>query len=319
MATRPNISVWALLVAVLALAVLDLAFGGVRLNLGEFFSQDGTLQRQIVFNIRLPRVLCAVLSGAALSLAGCQMQAVFRNPLADPHILGLSSGSALGAALAIGLGALSVAGGAFIGACLASVCIVAVSSRFKGVTVLLIFGVLLGFVFSAVTTLCQYFSSEESLKLYHSWVSGSFSASGWDGVTYIALALLLGLFLALSNLKGLDIILFGEDFALAGGAPIGLIRIKAILSCCIMTAVVTAFCGPIGFVGIIGPHLARALTGKAAHRWIVFPSILIGGGLALIADAMSQVFSVPVPAGATMALAGVPVIMYIILGKRLWF
>lgn len=311
-----------MVVLVLVLAAADLLTGGVSLSFRELFDPANPVAQSILLKIRLPRLVCATLSGAALALAGCQMQAVFRNPLADPHILGISSGAGLGAALAaagtIGAGALTITSASFAGAAIASLGIVAVSARFKGMTTLLIFGVLLGFVFSAVTTLCQYFSSEESLKLYHSWVSGSFASCSWTGVIWIAAALAAGLALFARNAHGLDIILFGDEYAASLGAKPGAIRLRAILSCCLITAAVTAFCGPIGFVGIIAPHLCRSACGTAVHSRLWLPVMLAGAVLALLSDVISQCFSVPLPSGATMALTGIPVIMYLLLGKKLW-
>ena len=310
------------------LAVADLLVGGVSIGIKDLLNPDNEVARQILLQIRLPRLLCAILAGSSLAISGAQMQAVFRNPLADPHILGISSGAALGAALAAGgvggglaataTGSLTIAAAAFAGAAIASAGVIAVSSRFKGAATLLIFGVLLGFVFSAITTITQYFSSEESLKLYHSWISGSYSSCGWNGLGFMAASAVIGIALCISNLKGLDVILFGEEFATASGASVKAIRTKALLSCCLMTAAITAFCGPIGFVGIIAPHIAKALTGTAVHSRLAAPVLLLGASVSLLADVLSQLFPVPIPVGATMALAGIPVIMWILLGKRLW-
>ena len=295
---------------VVLLAVLELMVGGVSISLGQMLDSDNSVAHRILTQIRLPRMICAILAGGGLALAGCQMQAIFRNPLADPHILGISSGAALGAALMVS--------GALLGAVLAGIGIVAVSSRFKGVATLLIFGVLLGFVCSAITTLCQYFSAEESLKLYHSWVAGSFASAGWNGIAIIAAATVVGIILAFSNRRGLDLILFGDEFAAASGANVRAIRFKALLSCCLIAAAVTAFCGPIGFVGIIAPHITKALCGTAVHGRLLGPVMLVGAAIALLADVLSQCFTVPIPVGATIALAGIPVIMWLLLGKRLW-
>lgn len=308
-----------LLVSVTAL--VDLCFGGVRLSLSQVFGADGEVARQILLQIRLPRMLCAVLSGCMLASSGMQMQAVFRNPLADPHILGISSGAALGASLVAGgsgAGGLTVAGSAFIGAILASACVLAVSAKFKGASVLLIFGVLLGFVFSAGTTITQYFSTEESLKLYHSWVSGSYVSCGWSSIAVMCCAAMVGLLLLLSNFKGLDSLLFGDDFAAAFNVPVGAVRRKSILSGAIMTAAVTAFCGPVGFVGIIAPHLVRVIFCTSVHRRLFVPVLLLGAEISVFADILSQSFSVPIPVGATMAVAGIPVVMWMLLRKRLW-
>jgi len=317
--TAVNISkkYFLLFCTVCLLAAVDLLAGG--LNYGE-------LTQTILLELRLPRMLCAVLAGIALAQGGMQMQAIFRNPLADPHVLGISSGAALGASLAAaGLltgaaasGGWTLAAAAFAGAILAGVGVVAVSGRFQGVATLLIFGLLLGFIFSAITTLIQYFGSEESLKLYHSWVSGSFASCSGQGLIYIGFSAVIGISIAATNLKGMDVILFGDEFAAAAGARVPVIRLKALLSCCLMTATVTAFCGPIGFVGIIAPHIAKAVFGTSVHSKLMLPVALTGAGITLLADIIAQLFSTPVPVGATIALVGVPVIMFILLGKKLW-
>lgn len=313
-----------LVLLALLLAALELLLGGVSLSIRELLDPENPVAHSILTQIRIPRLICAILSGCGLALAGSQMQAVFRNPLADPHILGITSGSGLGAALAAAgalpfatAGNLTIAAAALAGAALASAGIVAVSVRFRGATMLLIFGVLLGFVCSALTMLTQYFSSEESLKLYHSWVSGSFSASGWDGIVILAIAVAVGIVLAASNLKGLDIILFGDEFAKITGANVRLIRIKSLLSCCLMTAAITAFCGPIGFVGIIAPHITKTLLGTSVHRRLMIPVMLTGAVITMFADVITQCFGAPLPVGCTVALAGIPVIMWLLLGRHI--
>ena len=307
--TAVNISkkYFLLFCTVCLLAAVDLLAGG--LNYGE-------LTQTILLELRLPRMLCAVLAGIALAQGGMQMQAIFRNPLADPHVLGISSAGLLTGAAASGGWTLAAA--AFAGAILAGVGVVAVSSRFQGVATLLIFGLLLGFIFSAITTLIQYFGSEESLKLYHSWVSGSFASCSGQGLIYIGISAVIGISIAATNLKGMDVILFGDEFAAAAGARVPVIRLKALLSCCLMTATVTAFCGPIGFVGIIAPHIAKAVFGTSVHSKLMLPVALTGAGITLLADIIAQLFSTPVPVGATIALVGVPVIMFILLGKKIW-
>ena len=298
------------------LAVTDLATGGTGLS---------AMDASIFLKIRLPRMLTAVLSGAGLALAGLQMQSVFRNPLADPHIMGVSAGAGTGAAAATllvgaslpaALSGLTVAAAAFAGALLTSILVVAVAAKFQSAGTLLIFGVMLGFIFSAATSILEYSANAESLKVFYSWSSGSYSG-GWPGeVAVIAGALAVGALLTLRGSKGLDIALFGDEYATLAGADIRRIRNTALTGSCLIAGAVTAFCGPIGFVGIVSPHIAKALIGTSVHRKAIPVTMLAGAALSLKADILSQAFPTPLPVGSTMALIGIPVIMYILLKKK---
>ena len=278
----------------------------------------------VLWKLRVPRVLTAMIAGGALAASGAQMQAVFRNPLADPHIMGVSGGAGLGAAIAtmaIGVtGAaftgVTVAVAAFLGAAVAAALVVAVSARFRSTGTLLVFGVMLGFIFSALSSVLQYTAGEESLKLFYSWMAGSFSGCRYVEIFLMAGALLVGLGLAFWNGKGLDIILFGDDYATFSGASTRRILVLAMLSCCLMTGTVTAFCGPLGFVGIVAPHVARRITGSSAHRQVLPWSLLTGAGLALAADILANLWRVPLPAGSTLALIGIPLIFIFLLKNR---
>ncbi len=303
-----------LVILVLLLAALDMLAGGGGI---------GVASGVVLLKLRLPRVLTALLAGSALSLSGMQMQAIFRNPLSDPHIMGVSAGAGLGAAVAVvataGAGvlthSLALSGAAFAGAVVVSVLILLIARRVSAPTSLLIAGVMLGFVFSAVSAILQYTANEESLKLYYSWAAGSFEGSRYGEIIVMAVATLAGVLLTLANGRGLDLILFGEDFAALSGANVGRIRLRAMASTCLMTGVVTAFCGPIGFVGIIAPHIARRVCRSSAHRRILPTVLLTGSGIALAADILSRVWPIPIPVGSTMALVGIPVILLILLRK----
>lgn len=297
----------------MALAVADLSCGG-------------TADFQVMLHLRMPRMATAMLAGAALSLAGAQMQSVLRNPLADPHIMGVSSGAALGAAIATMLGGragfsgntlpgISTAGAAFLGALAAAIVILAASKKFKNATTLLIFGVMLGFIVNAIVSILQFSSDAESLKLFYSWTAGSFSNSTWPQILIMAAALAIGFIISYNSRKGLDIILFGDEFAQMAGAGVTGIRLRALLSSCVLTGAVTAFCGPLGFVGIVAPHIARAICRTSAHSTILPASLLTGCIISLAADLLSQLASAPLPTASTMAIVGIPVILYILIKK----
>lgn len=276
---------------------------------------------EVIRFLRLPRAVTAVMAGAALALAGTQMQSILRNPLADPHIMGVSSGAALGAALATMWGkagtaaGLTTAGAAFIGASATAVLIMAISRRFRSADTLLIFGVMLGFIVNALISILQFSSDGESLKTFYSWSAGSFSTTTWGQTAIIGAALLVGLALSIRAHKGMDLILFGDEFAEMAGADTGRIRITAMLGSCILTAAVTAFCGPIGFVGIVAPHMARGILKTSAHMRILPASLLTGAFISLGADLISQLAPSPLPVASTMAVIGIPVILYILLKR----
>ena len=280
----------------------------------------GHAGHDIMLHLRLPRMTTALLAGAAMALSGSQMQSIFRNPLADPHIMGISSGAALGAALTTmctgaALCGASIALAAAIGAAGAAAIILYASNRFRNASILLIFGVMLGFIITAIVSILQFSTDAESLKIFYSWSAGSFSNTTWGETAIIAGTLTAGLIMATFNHKGLDLILFGDEFTeLSGGNP-SRIRMSALLSCSLMTGAVTAFCGPLGFVGIIGPHIAKATLGTSAHKAVLPTSILTGGLIGVCADLISRMFPSPMPVASTMALLGIPVILYIMLKR----
>jgi len=312
---KPSLQTVLILAAVLLLMAADLCSGG-----GGF----GLPDKVIFMKLRLPRMLTAILAGASLSLAGLQMQTIFRNPLADPHIMGVSAGAGTGAAIAtliIGsslpaaLSGLTVVSAAFVGALLSSALVMLVSSRIHSATTLLIFGVMLGFVFSAITSILEYSANAESLKVFYSWSAGSFIGNGITGLLIISAALLAGIVLALVANRGMDLLLFGEEYAAMAGANPSRIRNISMVGSCLMAGAVTAFCGPLGFVGIVAPHIARTLTASSVHLRTIPATLLVGSGLSLVADILSQVFPVPLPVGSTMAVIGIPIIIYIMFVK----
>ena len=281
----------------------------------------GLASPMVMLHLRVPRVMTALLAGASLALAGGQMQSVLRNPLADPHIMGVSAGAALGAALATMSGfrlspvlhGLTITAAAFSGAIAASGIILAASRRFKTAATLLVFGVMLGFIVNAFVSVLQFSSDSESLKMFYSWSAGSFSNTGWSEIGIMTAVLAIGIMLAVRNSKGLDIVLFGDEFAEMSGAPVRKIRLRALLSCSLLAASVTAFCGPLGFVGIVAPHIARGVLRTSVHRTILPASLLTGAVTAITADLISQAAPSVLPIASTMAIVGVPIIIYILI------
>ena len=289
----------------------------ISMALIDIFMNSQSLNHDILWLVRIPKTLTALIAGAGLALSGIQMQSILRNPLADPHILGITSGASLGAAAATmaGIGALSTTMSAFLGAGLTAVLIMAASRKLREATTLLIFGVMLGFILNAIISILQYTSNAENLKIFYSWSAGSFSLTRWSDLSIMAGAVILGSIIAGNSHKGLDIILFGEDFVHMTGADTRKIHFKALLSCSIMTGAVTAFCGPIGFLGIVAPHIAKAIFRTSDHKTILPASVLVGSIISIGADILSQLSPTPLPVSSTMAIIGIPIIIYIITRK----
>ena len=311
--TRDEARFWPVLVLA-ACCGLDLLVGnGLSVPAGVIF-----------WKLRLPRMLTALVAGAALGLTGVQMQAVFRNPLADPHIMGVSGGAGLGAAIAaLAVTGASLSGGltlvaaAFAGALLSGLLIVSVAARVQSTGTLLLAGVMLGFVLSAVSSVLQYTAGEESLKLFYSWMAGSFSGVRYQGLSLMAGALMAGCGLAFSQAKSLDLVLFGDAFAIYAGASLRRLRLVTMLGCALMTGAVTAFCGPIGFAGIAAPHLARKIWGTSRHKAVLPASMLTGACLTLLGDMLAHIGPIPLPVGSTLALVGIPLIVWLLWRNRL--
>ena len=313
----PNKNIFPVLIwgmVLLALTSIDLLRG-----IMPAASTENTL---ILKMVRLPRILTALIAGGGLAIAGVQMQSILRNPLADPHIMGISSGASLGAAAAtLAGGSFAISGGmsvaiaAITGAAVASAIIMAASVKFRRASTLLVFGVMMSFIVNALITVLQSGSDAESLKIFHSWSAGSFSTTSGKEIIIMSVALALGSTLALSNNKGLNIILFGDDFAALAGASPKKIRISALLSCSLITGTVTAFCGPIGFVGIVAPHIARTFWKTSDHKYVIPGTFLCGSTIGIAADLFSQITPAPIPISSTMALTGIPIILYILIKR----
>ena len=323
-------AIWtATLVLVLVLCVIDLMSGRTSISMGEIFEAifcGGESDKALIIKeLRLPRIITAILAGAALSLSGAQMQAVFRNPLADPHILGVSAGAGAGVATAVMLSAshsslldsgLAISSAAAVGAMGVSLVILLLSLKIRRSSEMLIIGVLAGFITSALTSVIAYQTDDSRLKTYWSWAAGSFGNSTWSSVEIMAVALVIGFVVALWQSKSLNLLLFGDEYAYAAGANVRLTRVVTMFGCCITTGAVTAFCGPVGFVGIIAPHIAKKISGQSSMRTVLPFSLFTGAAISLAGDLLTQIFPTPVPAGSTIALIGIPLILYFITRKQ---
>ncbi len=322
MRSRSVLLFFALTVLTVCLFLLDLAVGAVAVPLGDVWAAltGGDCPRataKIILNIRLIKAVVALLAGAALSVSGLQMQTLFRNPLAGPYVLGISSGASLGAALVVlaGVGSsIGMAGAAWLGAALVLVVIAAVGDRMKDIMVILILGMMFSSGVGAIVQILQYLSKEESLKTFVIWTMGSLGDVTAQQLAVLAPSVLAGLLLSVWTVKPLNLLLFGEEYAVTMGLNIRRARGVLFLSTTLLAGTVTAFCGPIGFIGIAMPHVTRMLLRDSDHRVLVPASLLSGASVLLLCDLVSKLFTLPV--NAITALLGIPIVVWVVLRNK---
>ncbi|MDR0295052.1 MAG: iron ABC transporter permease [Prevotellaceae bacterium] len=287
----------------------------------------------IVMNFRVPKAITALLAGMALSVSGLQMQTTFRNPLADPYVLGISSGSGFGVALFIlGTGMwgfssvlwvhnLGIALAGWLGAFVMLAIVTAASLRLRDTMSMLVMGIMVGGAVSAIVGVMQYFSEATALKTYVLWTMGSFSSISPEQLYLMAPAILLGLIAALMTMKWLDVMMHGDMYARSVGLHIKRARTVILLISGLLAGTITAFCGPIGFVGIAVPHVARMLFGTANHRVLLPATMLLGGVVMLMSDIISQLpgSDSVLPINTITALLGIPVIIFVIFRNQRGF
>ncbi len=319
-----------LIVLCAVLFVVDIAVGSVAIPLSEVVSVllgGGSEEvRSIIIDIRLVRAVVAVLAGAALSVSGLEMQVLFRNPLAGPYVLGVSAGASFGVALFL-LGApilgltispalqtIGTAGAAWIGAAVVLMMVVALSRRIKDIMVMLILGMMLSSGVGAVVEIMQYFSNEASLKSYVVWTMGSLGDVTATQLAVLAPIVVAGLMMAVATIKPMNMLLAGERYAASMGLNISRSRTLILTSTTLLAGTITAFCGPVGFVGIAVPHIARMLFRSADHRTLLPATILSGVAMMLVGDILAKYFVLPI--NTITALMGIPIVVYIVTRRR---
>lgn len=323
----------------LGVFLLSLAVGSVSIPLGDIITvllggeASETRWTTIILQFRLPRAVTAMLAGGALGLSGLQMQTLFRNPLADPFVLGINSGASLGVAVVVltmgaagstlltGLslvGDLSLALAAGVGAGLVMTLVLLVARRIHNTITLLILGLMIGYGVNAFVSLLLHFSIAEQVQAYVAWTFGSFSGVSWSQMQVFAPLIIGGLVIAHVLSKPLNALLLGETYAQSMGVPVQRVRIGIIVSTALLAGTVTAFCGPIGFLGIAVPHLCRSLFNTSDHRVLLPATTLLGAAVALSADLIAQMpgSQIVLPLNAIMALFGAPVVVSILLSRR---
>ena len=322
MRSRSVLLFTALAALTLFLFLLDLAVGAVPVPLGDVWAAltGGDCPRataKIILNIRLIKAVVALLAGAALSVSGLQMQTLFRNPLAGPYVLGISSGASLGVALVVlaGVGSsIGIAGAAWLGAALVLVVIAAVGHRIKDIMVILILGMMFSSGIGAVVQILQYVANDESLKMFVIWTMGSLGDVTFNQLAVLIPSIIAGLLLAVITIKPLNLLLFGEEYAVTMGLNVRRSRGLLFLSTTLLAGTVTAFCGPIGFIGLAMPHVTRMLFRNSDHRVLVPGTVLSGASVLLLCDLVSKLFSLPI--NAITALLGIPIVVWVVLRNK---
>lgn len=321
-----------------ALFLADLCFGQVSIPLGTTIAAlsghaaSGDIAARVVLEYRLPRAITSVLAGGALAVAGLQMQTLFRNPLAGPYELGMSSGASLGVALLVlgggtsaawstsfsGLGHWGVVLAAIAGSGMVMVLIVLLAMRASADVNLLVVGLMIGSITSALVAILQYFTSPELLQSFLLWSFGSVGGLGWNKLAVMGPVVVSGFVLSSLWTRSLDALLAGESHARTLGVSVPAARLRVVATTSLLAGSVTAFCGPVAFVGMAVPHLARPMVDAALHRRLLPACVLSGGVLMLACDLVAHWpnSAATLPLNAVTALFGAPVVIWVVAGRR---
>lgn len=312
----------ALCIVNFALFILDISVGAVSIPLKDVWAaltggQCPESTAKIILNIRLIKAIVALMAGAALSVSGLQMQTLFRNPLAGPYVLGISSGAGLGVALVVLAGAgssIGIAGAAWLGTAAVLAMIAAVGHRIKDIMVILILGMMFSSGVSAIVQILQYLSDEDSLKSFVIWTMGSLGEVTTSQLAVMIPAVTAGFVLAVLAIKPLNMLLLGEEYAVTMGLDIKKSRALLFASTTLLAGTITAFCGPIGFIGLAMPHVTRMLFRNSDHRILIPGTMLSGALILLVCDIVSKLFTLPI--NAITALLGIPIVIWIVLRNK---
>jgi iron complex transport system permease protein len=335
--TRNTLLFTSLSLLLLLTLLLNLSLGQVLIPFKEVFSSlfGGEASKEtweyIIMNFRLPKAITAILVGIGLSVSGLLMQTLFRNPLAGPYVLGLSSGSSLGVAFVIlGSGMLppflsellvssyGIILASCIGSSLVLLMILVVSKRLRDTVSILIVGLMFSSFTGALVSVFSYFSTAEQLQKYTFWSMGSIGNLSWLNIKILAISIFVGLLLSLASLKSLDALLLGENYAKSMGVNLNKSRYIIIFATSILAGSITAFAGPIAFIGLAVPHLGKLLFQTSNHRVLFFATLMIGAIIMLFCDTISQMsgFDFTLPINAITSLIGAPIVIWLIVRKR---
>ncbi|TRX55535.1 iron ABC transporter permease [Fulvivirga sp. M361] len=321
---------------VIILLILDVSLGSVNIPLLQIVKAllgaetDKVSWQNIIWEFRMPKAFTAILAGATLAVSGLQMQTLFRNPLAGPYVLGISSGASLGVALVVlasySLGSIfntSLLGdwivvlAASTGSGVVLMAVLALSLKVKDSMTLLIIGLMFGSLAGAIVSVLQFFSEAQQLQIYLIWTFGSLGGLDWNELYLLAVLCGLGLLIAFYLSKPLNTLLMGESYAQSMGINVKKVRILIVVSTSLMAGSVTAFCGPIAFIGLAVPHLTRILFNTANHK-VLIPAVALSGMIIMLTcDIVSQLpgSQYILPINAITSLIGAPVVIWVILSK----
>ena len=329
------IFIWIFLsVLLIALFVFDVFLGSVNIPIKEVLKviftgeSDHPEYLTIIYRFRIPKAFTALFAGFALSVSGLQMQTIFKNPLAGPYVLGISAGASLGVAiLVMGISTFAVVSqigvignwviviAAWLGSGLILFLILAVSVRVKDIMTILILGIMFGSATSAIVSILQYFSNESMLKAFIVWTMGSLGGVSMSQLKVLIPSVVIGLLITFLSIKMLNAMLVGENYAKSMGLNIRLSRFLIFFSTSLLAGSITAFCGPIGFIGIAVPHIARIVFKTANHKSLLPGSMIIGGIVLLLSDLISQLpgKETTLPINSITAMVGIPIVIWIII------
>jgi iron complex transport system permease protein len=335
---KRNTILFSLLFAgLIVLFFVNISFGSISIPFKEVYTcltgghSSKSTWEYIIINYRLPKAITAVLVGMGLSISGLLMQTLFRNPLAGPYVLGLSSGASLGVAFVIlGAGFLpSFLSGILLspyGIVLAStlgstsvlILVLLVSQRLRDTTAILIVGLMFGSFTSAIVGVLTYFSSAEQLQKFTFWSMGNLGNLSWLSIFILTICVVLGLFLSLLSIKPLNALLLGENYAKSMGLNFNRARFIIILATSILAGSITAYAGPIAFIGLAVPHIAKLAFQTSNHTVLYWSTVLFGGAIMLVCDVVSQMpgMEVTLPINAITSILGAPVVIWLLVRKR---
>ena len=323
----------ALPILLFVLFIFNISLGSVQIPLSETFrvligkTPSQPVWVDIIIDFRLTKALTCILAGGALALGGLLMQTLFRNPLAGPDVLGLSSGASLAVAMllmsstlgsALFAHSFTLALAASIGCTVIFLIVLAIAQRVRDNVSLLIIGLMIGAATSSIVSVLQFVSKAEDQQYYIVWTFGSLSSLNWDEIQILTAAVIIGITIAVFSIKSLNAWLLGDNYATSLGVSIKKSRLLIIIGTCILTGSVTAFCGPIAFVGIAVPHLARLVIDTTNHKLLIPAVVLCGGVIMLFCDILTRFpgSDLILPVNAITALIGAPVVIWVILRSK---
>ncbi len=334
---KHKLFIFGILLSIVLLFLISLSTGSVNIPLDEVFKTltlEGSSKNTwdyIILNFRLPKAIVAILAGIGLSISGLLMQTLFRNPLAGPYVLGISSGASLGVAIIVlGSGILPIflkdifqsnyglVLAASLGSFLVLVSVMIVSQKLKDTMAILIVGLMFGSITSAVVSVLTYFSSAEQLKKFTLWGLGNLGSQSWESILLLSAVVLIGLVLSYVCIKPLNALLLGENYARSMGVNFRLVKNIIIIATSLLAGGITAFVGPIAFIGLAVPHLTKLMLSTSDHKILFWGTIGVGSIIMLLCDILSQMpgFDFILPVNAVTSIIGAPVVIWLLVRKQ---